>query len=495
MSLKKETIKGTFWSSIEKFSLLGIQFILQIVLARLLTPADYGIIGILAVFIAISNAFIDSGFTSALIQKKDRTKTDFSTAFYFNLIISLACYIILYFCAPYIANFYQLPILTSVTRALAIALIFMALSAVNRTILQIKLDFKTQAKASLSSVILSGIIGIYLAYKGFGVWALVLQQVSNSFFNMLLLFALVRWKPLFVFSLISFKSMFSYGVKILISHLLDNIYFHIRPLIIGKLFSMSILGLYSRAHQFSSLPTNLSNTIFGRVAFPLFSKVQDDFEQLFNVYCRFLKIVNGMYIPLILLLCAVSKQVIIIVLGYKWIDSVILLRILSLAFVFDTFSSINAKLLLAKGYSNVTLQLNFIKKIIALTILIISIPFGIIAICWGSVVYGIIAGFLGMFFVKKIFKIGLKIQLWDIIPIFLVSGISALLAYITTLQFTNVYVQFIFALLIFLITYTFFAYKLQFDIWKEIISFYNQTKIWNILSKKFFNNLYRRSKK
>ena len=223
--------------------------------------------------------------------------------------------------------------------------------------------------------------------------------------------------------------------------------------------------------------------------------MQDDFEQLFNVYCRFLKIVNGMYIPLILLLCAVSKQVIIIVLGYKWIDSVILLRILSLAFVFDTFSSINAKLLLAKGYSNVTLQLNFIKKIIALTILIISIPFGIIAICWGSVVYGIIAGFLGMFFVKKIFKIGLKIQLWDIIPIFLVSGISALLAYITTLQFTNVYVQFIFALLIFLITYTFFAYKLQFDIWKEIISFYNQTKIWNILSKKFFNNLYRRSKK
>jgi len=476
MSLKTETIKGTFWSSVEKFSLLGIQFVLQIVLARLLTPADYGIIGILAVFIAISNTFIDSGFTSALIQKKDRTEIDFSTAFYFNLSISIICYIVLFFSAPYIAKFYQIPTLTSVTRVLSFALIFMALSAVNRTKLQIKLNFKTQAKASLTSVILSGIIGIYLAYKGFGVWALVAQQVSNSFFNMMLMFVLIRWKPLFIFSITSFKKMFSYGVKLLVSSLLDNLYLNIRPLIIGKLFSVSTLGLYSRAYQFAGFPIGLSNTIFGRVAFPLFSKIQDDFNQLFNVYCRFLKIVNGIYIPLILFLCAVSKQVIVIVLGYKWIDAVALLRILALAFVFDSFTNINVNLFLAKGYSNIALKLNFIKKIIAIIILFISIPFGIIAICWGSVIYGIIAGFLGMFFVKKVFKIDLKIQLWDIIPIFLVSGFSALLAYFTTLQFSNIYIQLIFAFFVFLIIYILFAYKLNFEIWKESIKLIKKIK-------------------
>ena len=476
MSLKTETIKGTFWSSVEKISLLGIQFVLQIVLARLLTPKDYGIIGILVVFIAISNTFIDSGFTSALIQNKDRTETDYSTAFYFNLIISIICYIILCFSAPYIAQFYNLPILTSVTRVLAVSLIFMALSAVNRTKLQIKLDFKTQAKASLSSVILSGILGIYLAYKGFGVWALVAQQISNSFFNMLLMFFLIRWKPLFVFSINSFKNMYSYGVKLLISNLLDNFYFNIRPLIIGKLFSVSILGLYSRAYQFAGFPISLSGTIFGRVAFPLFSKIQDDFQKLFNAYCRFLKIVNGIYIPLILLLCAVSKQVIIIVLGYQWIDATILLRILSLAFVFDSFTNINNSLFLAKGYSNIALKLNFIKKVIALTILLISIPFGIIAICWGSVIYGAIAGFLGMLFVKKIFKVGFKVQLWDIIPIFVIAGLSAVLAYFTTLQFNNMYIQLLMALFVAFITYTFFAYKLKFEIWNESIKLIKKIK-------------------
>ena len=474
MSLKTETIKGTIWSSIEKFSLLGIQFVLQIVLARLLTPADYGIIGILAVFIAISNTFIDSGFTSALIQKKDRTEKDFSTAFYFNLVISIICYMVLFFAAPYIAEFYKLPILTVVTRVLAVTLIFMALSAVNRTKLQINLDFKTQAKASLTSVILSGTLGIILAYKSFGVWALVVQQVSNAFFNMLLMFLLIRWKPLFVFSIISFKRMFAYGIKLLVSNLLDNFYFNIRPLIIGKIFSVSILGLYSRAYQFAGLPMSLSGTIFGRVAFPLFSRIQNDFNQLFNAYCRFLKIVNGIYIPLILFLCAVSKQVIIIVLGYKWIGSIILLRILALAFVFDSFTNINVNLFLATGYSNVVLKLNFIKKIIAIIILIISIPFGIIAICWGSVIYGIIAGFLGMLFVKKVFKIGFKVQLWDIMPIFLVSVVSAIFAYFTTLFFDNIYIQLIMALLTIIIVYSFFAYKLKFDVWNESIKLINK---------------------
>ncbi len=474
MSLKNDTIKGTFWSSIEKFSLLGIQFVLQIVLARLLTPIDYGIIGILAVFIAISNTFIDSGFTSALIQKKDRTETDFSTAFYFNLFISIICYGILFIFAPYIAQFYNLQILTSVTRVLSLSLIFMALSAVNRTKLQINLDFKTQAKASLTSVILSGVLGIILAYKGFGVWALVAQQVSNTFLNMILMFFLIRWIPLGAFSIKSFKTMFSYGVKLLMSNLLDNIYFNIRPLIIGKLFSVSTLGLFSRAYQFACFPINVSSGIFGRVIFPLFCKVQNDFDKLFNFYCRFLKIVNGIYFPIVLCLCAVSEPFILIVLGDKWVESVILLRILSAAFVLNCFTYVNVYLFLSKGYSNITLKLNIIKKIIALSILFITVPFGITIVCWGTFAYGMIAAFLGMLFVKKIFKIGFKVQLWELLPTFLVAGFSALLAYFTTLIFNNIYVQLIMAISVAFIIYTFCAYKLKFDIWVESVKIVNK---------------------
>ena len=200
---------------------------------------------------------------------------------------------------------------------------------------------------------------------------------------------------------------------------------------------------------------------------------------MFNVYCRFLKIVNGIYIPLILCLCAVSEQVITIALGSKWVGAIVFLRILSLAFVFDIFTYINIYLFLSKGYSNVTLKLNFIKKMIAIIILLISIPFGIIAVCWGSVIYGTIAGFLGMLFVKKVFKIGFKTQLWDIIPIFLVAGFSALLAYFTTLLFNNVYIQLLMAFLVAFITYTFFAYKLRFEVWIEGVEFIKRFLIKN----------------
>ena len=237
MSLKNDTIRGTFWSSVEKLSLLGMQFFLQVILARLLTPYDYGIVGILAVFIAISNTFIDCGFTAALIQNQKRTETDFSTAFYFNFIVSVICYTILFLAAPYIASFYKLPILTSVTRVLTLVLPISAIAAVHRTKLQIKVDFKTQAKATLTSITLSGIIGIILAYKGFGVWALVTQMIFNSVFNTIFLFVLVKWFPKEKFSISSFTKMYSFGIKLLLANLIDVFYFNMYPLIIGKFFS------------------------------------------------------------------------------------------------------------------------------------------------------------------------------------------------------------------------------------------------------------------
>jgi len=459
MSLKSQAIRGTLWSAAEKFSLMGIQFILQIILARLLTPSDYGIIGILAVFLAIANTFIDCGFTSALIQNQRRTETDFSTAFYFNILIALSFYLLLFFTAPYIALFYKLPILKEVTRVIALVLPFSALSAVNKTKLQIKVDFKTQAKASLSAVIISGLIGIVLAYKGFGVWSLVTQSVSNALLNTIFLFFLLRWKPLFIFSFESFKKMYSFGIKLLGSNLLDTLYFNMYPLIIGKLFSPADLGFYSRALQFASLPSGVSSSILSRVTFPVLSQVQNDFERLFRIYRKYLRIASSLYAPVMAGICAVAQPLILVLIGAKWLNSVPLLRILCLACIFDCVTSVNINLLYVKGYTNVVFNLNIVKKAIAFIILLLFLRWGVAGLCWGQVVYAQIAVFLNTYYTKKILGLGYMLQMKDILPIYLVAALSAFIAYGITLLFVAPWVQLMVSVPVAVAVYVYSAYK------------------------------------
>ena len=468
MSLKNETIKGTFWSSVEKLSFLGTQFVLQVILARLLTPTDYGIVGILAVFIAIANTFVDCGFTSALIQNQKRTETDFSTAFYFNLFVSLICYAILFFSAPYIASFYKLPILTSVTRILALVLPISAISAVNRTKLQIKVDFKTQTKATLFSVILSGIVGIILAYEGFGVWALVAQMVLNSMFNTILLFVLVKWFPKEKFSIHSFKRMYDFGIKLLLTSLTDVFYFNMYPLIIGKFFTPAALGFYSRGYQFASIPNKLSTSILSRVTFPIFSRVQDDLKKLFDIYRKYLRIISSLYAPIVFLLCALAKPVMIVLLGDKWAGAIVIMQILCMACIFDCVTNVNLNLLYVKGYTNIILKLNVIKKIIAFTILFVFLRWGVIGLCWGQVLYGQIAIFLNTYYTKKILGLSYGIQMKDILPIYFVAAISASCAYMITFLDINNLLQLIIAIPLATIVYILLAYILKFEIIIEL---------------------------
>ena len=464
MSLKNETIKGTFWSSVEKLSFLGIQFVLQVILARLLTPDDYGIVGILAVFIAIANTFVDCGFTSALIQNQKRTETDFSTAFYFNFVVALICYIVLFFSAPYIASFYKLPILISVTRVLTLVLPISAIAAVNRTKLQIRVDFKTQTKATLTSITLSGLIGIILAYKGFGVWALVAQMVLNSIFNTILLFVLVKWFPKEKFSFNSFKRMYDFGIKLLLTSLTDVFYFNMYPLIIGKFFSPADLGFYSRAHQFASIPNKLSISILSRVTFPVFSRVQDDLERLFNIYRKYLRLISSLYAPIVLLLCAVTKPIILVLLGDKWSGTIVIMQILCMACFFDCVTNVNMSLLYVKGYTNIIFKLNIVKKIIAFTILFVSLQWGIIGLCWGQVVYSQIAIFFNTYYTKKILGLSYFIQMKDILPIYFVAAVSAFVAYIITFTDINNLLQLIIAIPLAIAIYIMLAYIFKFEI-------------------------------
>ena len=268
-SVRKETLTSVKWTSIERFGVESIRFVLGIIMARLLTPDDYGILGMITVFISISRTFVDSGFGNALIRKLDRTNVDFSTVFHFNVFIGLVCYIILFFTAPWIANVFNMAILCDVLRVQAITLILNSLIVVHTAKLIIKLDYKTLAKRTITANLIAGVVGVFCAYYGMGVWALVVQAVLSKFISVLFIWASVRWVPQFIFSINSFKGLFSYGSKLMLSGLIDRIYSSINTLVIGKFFSAKDLGYYRRGTQFARMPFDNVNGILGRIVFPI----------------------------------------------------------------------------------------------------------------------------------------------------------------------------------------------------------------------------------
>lgn len=435
--LKDSTIKGVQWSAIERFSVQGINFLVQIILARLLCPEDYGVIGMLAIFMQVAQVLIDSGFASALIQKQNCTEKDYSTVFYFSLAISAFIYLCLFFTSPLVADFYNMPILALVTKVISVTLILNALPVIHRTILVKKVDFKTQSKVSFISAVLSGVLGIALAYKGFGVWALCIQQISNSALQAILLFYYVRWHPLEKFSNGAFKGLFGFGSKLLLSSLLNSIYRNLYTFVIGKAFSASSLGCYTRAEQFAMFPSSNLANIVSRVAYPIFSKIQDDTDQLCAVYQKMIRFSSLLIFPLMFGLVAVSEPFVITILTEKWNGVIILLQILCLDWSLDHITALNLNLLYVKGRSDLALRLEIIKKIIAVSILFASIPFGLECMCWGRVLYSVIATYANTYYTKRLIGLSLWRQLSDIYPFFLNAGIMAVVIYVLQSHINN----------------------------------------------------------
>lgn len=420
-SLRAKTISGVLWSAAERFSLQGIQFIINIIMARLLMPSDYGMIGMLAIFIQISQLFIDGGFTNALIQRKDRTEIDFSTVFYFNVFISLFFYFLIFISAPWIAEFYRMPELILVTRVITLNFILSSLSAIHRIKLTINIDFKTQSKVSLISAVSSGILGICMAYSGFGVWALVFQSLLNNLLLTILFYFFYRWTPLFSFSISSFKRLFSFGSKLLMSSLIHSVYYNLYSIVIGRRFSAIDLGYYTRAEQFAIFPSANVNAVISRVTFPILSSIQDDNERLTQAYRKYIRLASYLIFPLMVGLAVLAKPLIILLLTEKWIGIVILLQILCFDWMFDHLSGINLNLLYVKGRSDLALRLELIKKTIATIILFSSIPFGLIGMCLGRVLYSLIATYLNTYYTKDLIGLSFLKQVKDIVPFFLLS--------------------------------------------------------------------------
>lgn len=425
-SLKSQSLSGIKWSAIERFGVQGIQFIIGLILARLLSPSDYGIIGMLAIFMAISQTIIDSGFSKALIQKQNRTEVDFSTAFFFNIVVGLVCYLILFVASPYIATFFNEPILKDVLRVLAINLFLNSLAVVPIAKLSIKVDFKTQSKASIVSALLSGSLGIVLAYRGVGVWALVAQSVSHSFVNVLLLWCLLKWRPQWSYSWQSFKSLFAYGGNVLFASIITTVYDNINTLVIGKFYTPKDLGYFTRGQQFPALLSNNFTSIVQRVTFPILAKIQDDDKRLASVYRDYIKITSLGIFFLLVFLSTIAQPLVSLLLTDKWIDAVIYLKIFCYALMFDHISIINLNFLYVKGKTNLVLKLEVIKKIIAFVILIISIPFGVLAICLSKVVYTQVAIFINTYYTGKFLNLGYLKQLKDYVPYFIMAHVACL---------------------------------------------------------------------
>ena len=431
-SVKQETLSGVKWTAIEKFSVQGIQFLLGLIMARLLSPSDYGTVGMLAIFFAVSQTFIDSGFGNALVRKIDRTETDFSTVFYFNIVVSVACYILLFTIAPWVGSFFNMSILCPRLRVQSINLILNSMMGIQVAKLTIDINFKALAKRSLWSSIVSGVFGIILAYNGFGVWALVYQSILSTFINLVFIWIYCKWKPRREFSWQSFRELFSYGSKLLLSGLLNTIYVNLTPIIIGKYFSPRDLGFYSRGTHLARYPGDNINGVLQRVTFPVFAKLQNDDEHLIHAYRKYISITSMCIFYGCVLMASIGKPLVLLLLSSKWAEAIIYLQIFSFSIMFDHINSINLNLLQVKGRSDLFLRLEIIKKTISTIILFASIPFGVIGICISKVIYTQIAVFINTYYTGKLFHLGYIDQFRDFGGYLILSIIACVPAYLLT---------------------------------------------------------------
>lgn len=440
-SLKNKTKKGLAWSMIERFATQGVQFLFGIILARLLSPDDYGIIAMPLVFLAIAQCIIDSGFSTALIRKPELTEDDLSTAFYFNIGIGILCYAVLFFSSPFIADFYHTPILSSLLKVTALAVLFNPLCAVQQAILTRKIDFKTQAIVSLSGAVVSGIVGLYMAYNGFGVWSLVFQQVGGYVMRTILLWVLGKWKPKRQWSWESFHYLWGFGSKMLGSGLLETIYNNIYPIVIGKYFSAQDLGNYTRAQQFSSLPSSNLTGVLQRVTFPVLSCIQNEDERLAKNYRKILKLSAFLIFPLMLMLSAIADPLIRILLTDKWEGCIILLQIVCFQMMWYPIHAINLNLLTVKGRSDLFFRLEIFKKIMGVCIMFITIPHGIIWMVSGGIVSSMLSLIINTYYTGKLINVGYFKQMGDLFPIFGVSFIMWLIVHAIISLSSNLYCQ------------------------------------------------------
>ncbi len=482
-NLGKKTVKGVMWSSVERFSMQGVHFFVTLILARMLTPDDFGLIGMLLVFIAISQSLIESGFSLALIRKQDRNDVDNSTVFYFSVITSLFVYLLFYAIAPWVSLFFHEPHLTELMRVLCVVIIFNSFSIIQRVLFTALIDFKTQAKATTIAAILSGIVGIVCAYKGAGVWALVIQYLANSFLNTVLLWYYSSWRPLLVFSWKSFKELYLFGFNLMLVGVLETLYQNSYQIFIGKFFSAASLGHFTQAKTIANFPSNNLSGVIGRVTYPIMSTIQDDNARLSDVYRRLARIIAFGVFPLMCGLAALSVPTIHFLIGSKWHFAAILMVPLSFSFMFYPIHAVNMNVLQVKGKSKLYLKSEIIKKVISIAFLVGTIPFGIVVMCYGRIVSSILTLLVNMFYTSREVKISLFTLIRDLLPTMALSFLMFGIVIFVTYGLENDYAQLCVGVFVGILFYFGGAYLFKI---KELKYVYNLTKKLNYGIKRFY---------
>ncbi len=435
-NLKSKTLHALFWSFFERIGQQGIQFIITIILARLLLPEEFGLIAMLTIFMAVAQSFIDSGFGQALIQKQDATHIDECSIFYFNILVGFLAAGLLCLTAPWIAGFYNQPLLVPLTCALSLNMIINAFGLVQITLLTKHIDFKTQLKVSVIATVTSGTIGVTMALNGFGVWSLVAQSISSNLFSTALLWLFNTWRPSLTFSFVSLRGMFAFGSRLLASGLLDTIFRNIYLVVIGKLFPPMALGFYSRAKGLQQLPVENISGLVSRVTFPVFSSVQDDKPRLKRGVREALTMLVMINFPMMVGLAIVAKPLVLVLLTEKWTPCVPYLQLLCVVGMLYPLHVINLNVLTAQGRSNLFFRLEVLKKILIVIAIAVTYRWGIIAMIYGQIATSCLAYFLNAYYTGKMLDYPITEQIQDLMPSLALSGVMGLGVY--TLKYTPI---------------------------------------------------------
>lgn len=428
-NLKNKTVVSTVWATIQQFGRMGIAFICNIVLARLLMPEDYGTIGMLAIFMAVANVFIDSGLGNALIQRKDADEVDFSTIFFFNLGMSILLYLLLFISAPAIARFYNTDALVSLLRIYGLVLIINSLSLIQSTRLRKQLNFKTAAISTILANVVSTLVGIYMAYNGYGVWSLVMMYIVEAVVRTLLLWWQCKWWPLLTFSMDSLVSLFKFGGFLLANSLLYTLRRNMLSMVLGKLYTVRDLGMYSQAKKLEDVPVTGISSIVEQVSFPVLAKLQDDNERFLQMQRRSLKLLAFLCFPLMFLMMVIAEPVIVFLFTDKWIEAAPYLQVLCFMGIVVCLQAVNANVVNAMGHSGLYFKWSVYKTIIMFTMIWIGHFWGIFGLLGSLVIYHYIVYVINAILASRFTHYTIWQQIKDLIPIALSSALIAVVVW------------------------------------------------------------------
>lgn len=429
MSLKQKTIYGIVWSFVDAIFIKGFSFVAMLLLARWLGPIEFGLMGMIAVFIGIGTSLVDSGMSSSIIRTKNADNTDFSTVFYINMAISMLVYALMFFAAPYISLFYGQIILTDIIRIYCLVFIISAFSAVQLAILTKEMRFKRIMILNAPSIIIGVGVGLFLGYYNYGVWSIVTMYMTTQIILSLLLWITGSWKPRLIFSKEKLKYHYNFGYKLMLSGLLDTIFNNGYNIVIGKYFPVQTLGYYERAKRFNDYPSVTITGVIRRVTYPMLSQLQDDTPKLSKIYRKMLRVAFFIIAPLMLGCAAIAEPLFEMVLGPSWLPAVPIFRVLSIAAVLYPIHAFNINVLQVYGRSDLFLKLEVIKKSFLVLGMFVGFQFGIMGLVWSSVFTSFMSLLINTHYSSKLIDYSTKKQLLDMFPIFLLAGLTFLLMY------------------------------------------------------------------